>query len=456
MNDKLFIVLIIFIQVIFIFQGLDFADAGFHAVFYSRIFSDPSSVQYNFMFWFTGIVGGIWLKLFPGMGVLGLRLAGIICTTITLSVTYRLLKRHLDMGPLRLSLILIVLFLGTAIKELNYNDISALFFVCAASLLFSGLTGEKPFCILLAGSFISLNTFSRVSNIAGIFLILAIWFSGYMRNKNRKQIVAQCLYFLTGFTLVSGLMIGLMMAMHHDEVFLNSLKLVTDMGINSKDSHGLYSLFKTSVVQYGTALSVSTVVLVIIEILPGIWNKLRRGLAVSVPFWRFVKYIFLGILTAIIIYRAKRDPDFWLYLYFFYAGTSLIAGCLMMTGREQKDLRLLAAIGCIMLLVLPIGSDYVLLTVGKYSVWILLPVTFDYLFKIRIVNSRIVLDENNDRTYEQHVGTKELRTLQNICIYLTLVYICGVSYYYPYFDRADRTGMRFTVNKPPFAGHIYN
>ena len=77
MNDKLFFVLIIFVQVIFIFQGLDFADSGFDAVFYSRIFSDPSTVQYNFMFWFTGIIGGAWLKLFPGLGLLGLRLAGI-------------------------------------------------------------------------------------------------------------------------------------------------------------------------------------------------------------------------------------------------------------------------------------------------------------------------------------------------------------------------------------------
>ena len=83
MNDKLFFVLIIFVQVIFIFQGLDFADSGFDADFYSRIFSDPSTVQYNFMYWFTGIIGGTWLKLFPSMGLLGLRLAGVLFTTVT-------------------------------------------------------------------------------------------------------------------------------------------------------------------------------------------------------------------------------------------------------------------------------------------------------------------------------------------------------------------------------------
>ena len=105
-------------------------------------------------------------------------------------------------------------------------------------------------------------------------------------------------------------------------------------------------------------------VLVIIGIVPSIWKKLRAGPAASIPFLRFVKFIILGILTAIIIYRAKKDPDFWLYLYFFYAGTGLITAFLIVTGREQNELKLLTAIGCIMLLVLPFGSDYVLLTVA--------------------------------------------------------------------------------------------
>src|SRR5450432_2535429 len=118
MNDKLFFVLIIFVQFIFIFQGLDFTDSGFDADFYSRIFNDPSTVQYNFMYWFTGIIGGIWLKLFPGLGILGLRIAGVLITTSTCLITYSLLRKYLRTGPLRLSLLFIILFLSTAIKEI--------------------------------------------------------------------------------------------------------------------------------------------------------------------------------------------------------------------------------------------------------------------------------------------------------------------------------------------------
>src|SRR5450755_3475503 len=226
MNDKVFFVLVISIQVLFIFQGLDFADSGFDAEFYTRIFRDPSSVQYNFMFWFTGVIGGAWLKLLPGMGLLGLRFAGVLFTTITFWITYDLLKRYLHTGPLRLSLLLIILFLSTSIKELNYDDVSALFFMCAAALLFSGLTKNKPVYIFLAGSFIALNSFSRIPNISGLLLVSAIWFSGYLNQNNNKQILTGSLTFFTGFVIASLGMIILMRSLHHDVIFFNSLRLV--------------------------------------------------------------------------------------------------------------------------------------------------------------------------------------------------------------------------------------
>ena len=446
MNDKVFFVLVISIQVLFIFQGLDFADSGFDAEFYSRIFRDPSSVQYNFMFWFTGVIGGAWLKLLPGMGLLGLRFAGVLFTTITFWITYDLLKRYLHTGPLRLSLLLIILFLSTSIKELNYDDVSALFFMCAAALLFSGLTKSKPVYIFLAGSFIALNCFSRIPNISGLLLVSAIWFSGYLSQNNSRQILTGSLTFFTGFVIASLGMIILMRFLHHDVIFFNSLRLVRKMGADSQNSHGIYSLLKASVVYYGEALSVSIVVLVALWSSSAAWKRLKTDIPSAIPYLKFVKYLVLAVLTAIIIYRAKRDPDFWLYLFLFYAGTSLIVGFLIITGRQPTNLRLLTSIGCIMLLVLPIGSDYVLLTVGKYSVWIIVPITVDYLLNIQALSSKVILSENSQHIYEQVIDRRQKTGLREASLYLTLIFVLAVSYYYPYFDRSGRFQMRFTIN----------
>ena len=373
MNDKLFFILVIFVQVIFIFQGLDFADSGFDANFYSRIFSDPSTVQYNFMYWFTGILGGIWLKLFPGLGLLGLRLAGVLFTTVTFWITYDLLKKYLHTGPLRLSLFLIILFLTTSIKEINYDDVTALFFMCAASFLFRGLTLEKTSMLFIAGIFISLNTFSRLPNLLGLALMLAIWFSGYLNRNTIRQVVFQSLIFVSGFIFMSVIMVLVMKGLHHDVIFLNSMKLVSQMGSNHENSHGLYAMLKLFIVHYGEAISISMVVMVVLWSSSAAWRRLKKDIPASIPFLPLLKYGTLLILTAICIYRAKKDPDFWFYLYLFYAGTSLIVGFLIITGRQPKNLRILASIGTIMLLVMPFGSNYVLMTVGKYAVWIIVP-----------------------------------------------------------------------------------
>jgi hypothetical protein len=445
MNDRMFFILIVFTQAIFIFQGLDFTDSGFAAVFYSRIFSDPSTVQYNFMYWFTGIIGGVWLRLFPGPGILGLRIAGIVITTSTCWINYSLLKKYLRTGTLRLSILFIVLFLATAIKEINYDDVTAFFFVCAASCLFSGLTREKNSMLCLAGVFISLNTFSRLPNILGLSLILAIIFSGFLNQKTVKQIISQSMIFFAGFGLMSVLLVILMKALHHDQFFLNSIKLTRQMGGTIDNSHSIYSMLKLYIVHYGEAISICIVVVVVLWTSSAALSKLKSRFPNRIKVLSTMKWGVLLILSAICIYRAKKDPDFWFYLLLFYAGAGLIIGFLIITGKQTKNLRLLTAIGAILLLVMPFGSNYVLMTVGKYAIWIIVPIAVDYLLNIQSLSGIVVVSEKSQRSYEQVIDAKHIAGLRNVCMFLTLIYILSVSYFYPYFDRSNRAVMRYTV-----------
>jgi len=446
MNDKLFFVLIIFVQFIFIFQGLDFTDSGFDADFYSRIFNDPSTVQYNFMYWFTGVIGGIWLKLFPSMGLLGLRFAGILFTTLTFWITYDLLKKYLHTGPLRLSLFLIILFLGTSIRELNDLDVTALFFVCASWFLYSGLSRQKYFYLFLAGSFISLNTFSRLPNILDLILIFAIWFNGYLNRHTIRQVIGQTLLFILGFIVMTAFLLGLMKMLHQDIIFWNSLKQSGKIWGGHENAQSYYVMFKQYIVHYGEGLSIAMVVMVLFWSSAAAWRRMKADIPMSIPFLAVIKWITLILLTGICIYRAQKDPDFWFYLFLFYAGTCLIVGFLIITGRQPKNLRTLSAIGCIMLFVLPMGNHFALMTLGKYALWIILPITVDFLLNIRALSSRVIVSENSQHSYEQVIDVKQMTGLRNAGIYLTLIYILSVTYYYPYFDRADRSAMRFQVN----------
>ena len=122
------------------------------------------------MYWFTGIIWAeSWLKFFPGLGFAGSAHSrssfyyGYFLDRLRPSekiFTYRLLY----VCPL----FLIIFFLATAIKEINYDDVTALFFICAAWFLFTGLTRESTFhAISVRRVFISLNTFSRLPEYHG-------------------------------------------------------------------------------------------------------------------------------------------------------------------------------------------------------------------------------------------------------------------------------------------------
>ncbi|MEO6962309.1 MAG: hypothetical protein ABIY90_10090 [Puia sp.] len=454
MNEKLFFVLVVLVQLVFIFQGLDFTDSGFDAVFYQRIFSDPSTVQYNFMYWLTGIIGGAWLNLFPGLGLLGLRIASVICTTFTFGISYNLLKDYLQTASLRLGLFLIVLFLGTGIRELNYNDITALFFMCAAWLLFTGLTKQKYLRLFIAGIFVAANMFARLPNVLDIVLVIAIWYSGYLNRITARRVLIHTLLFLGGF-LVMGIWLFLIMKeMHHDGIFLNSLNLLREMGANPENSHGFYQQFKLYVVHYSEGLVISIVVIVALWSFAAIWRRLKMEIPQIKGFWPVIKYAILGLLTVICVYRAGKDPDFWFYLFLFYAGTGLIVGFLMITGRQPEHMQLLAVLGLIMLLILPAGSNYMLMTVGKYAVWIIVPITVDYLLNIRSLSSSVIVGENSRHTYEQLITANQMNSLRNGSLFLTLIYILSVCYYYPYFDRNNRMNMTAAIPNEHLA-HIY-
>jgi hypothetical protein len=50
------------------------------------------------------------------------------------------------------------------------------------------------------------------------------------------------------------------------------------------------------------------------------------------------------------------------------------------------------------------------------------------------------------------IDINQMSGLRNACIYLTLIFILSVTYYYPYFDRSDRSGMRYPVNNAHMKG----
>ena len=224
-NAKAFFLFLFLFQVLFIFQGIDLSDEGFYATFYQQVFTQPETAQYNFMFWFSGIIGGGFNYLFPGLGLWGIRLAGVLVTTGTIIITYNLLKKYMNQGHLKAGLLLVLLFVNNNLKEFHYNNLSAFLNMLIIYFLFLGLKENKMSKIFLSGLFLSVSTFSRIPNILCAGLALAIFYYGYHHKNNLKKQVSQLLVFGAGFVFMTALLLGFMQMIGHLEIFINSLKL---------------------------------------------------------------------------------------------------------------------------------------------------------------------------------------------------------------------------------------
>ena len=91
-----FLVFIFFYQLILCFQGFDVCDEGWCLAFYQNIFTAPQSCEYQFVYYLTGLLGGIAYSIFPDGGILYFRLLNAACNILCCIMIYNLLKNYIS------------------------------------------------------------------------------------------------------------------------------------------------------------------------------------------------------------------------------------------------------------------------------------------------------------------------------------------------------------------------
>jgi hypothetical protein len=450
MNPRLFFFLLFAYQLLFIFQGVDLSDEGFYATFYQQIYSEPATQEYNFMFWLSGIIGGAFVKLFPFLGLWGIRFAGVLVTTSTIIVTYNLLKRYLNPGYLKLGLILVVLFINNNLKQIHYNDLSALFNVLTVYFLFFGLKENKPLKLFLAGLFMSLCTFTRLPNIMGMGLGLAIFYYGYHNKNSFKKQIGQAFAFGGGFIITTGLILGFMKLIGHLDIFFGSIELLNKMGKGGEESfYGPMVLVKNFLHTYYSAIKHTLILLAPIAIAAFIVGFIKKQSVYKSWIGNLIGLLII-ILATVFILKGKLDNERLLY---FFAGISIITTVLLFFTDANTDLKLLALAGCYILLTYPFTSSASLYTVGRYSLWISLPIAIDYLFNFHSYFNRLrIFGRSINFGSFIGTGTGQMKWVMLVASVILAAGCLYHSYYYPFFDKHERTDMRYAVDNKYMRG----
>ena len=449
MDVRLFFLLIFVYHLLVIFQGLDFNDEGFHLAFYQQIFSDPESVQYAFWGWLTGMIGGIFMKLFPYLGMFGIRLLGSIISTLTIILAYNLLKRYLDKVYLMVGLVMLSLFINEDAKNLYYNNLSAFLYFVVAYCIFHGMTKNKNWLLAFGGFFVGANIFSRIPNVLGVSLFLPIVYYGYLLKLSTKKILTKSLIFFAGTMLACLTLVGIMVWLHQFKFFTGSIQMIFSPSRGSKDdglngAYGFTRLLTNNIVDYLRSLRF-VLIIGVFGFLLGYVNQL--ALKSPGPWRSLIRIINYGLLLASLVLITNG----WFTrfrLMEFFVGTSLLSAIVLIEKKINPGQKLLALIGLLITLIHPFGSSEGISTVVVYSMWISFPMALDYVSKFLWINLKLETDTNARPT---HIFTilslNRISAFRNsiICIF-TVASLYNVVRY-PYLcDKHSRWEMRYSVD----------
>jgi hypothetical protein len=429
-------------QVIFTFQGMDLADSGFNAVFYQQIFDNPKSVEYNFMFWLTGVTGGLFTKAFPFMGLWGYRLLGVIINTLSIILSYRLLIRHIPKTHAMIGLFLVLLTLNNEIKELNYNIMSGLMNMLIITVIYHAVARKRILLLYIAGMLCAINMLTRIPNILSAGFFLGVLFYQFIQKDALSKILRNVVVAFVGFLSGIAVMIAVLKLMGHWEHFKYALGIVFNLANDnlpvddaSANSYGAATLIKQCIQQTLQSLSYA---LYFFLFLFFIYLQSLFSRHASVWIRNLARLTSLLTLLAFIGILWKESMSFRPVL-FIYTGIGMLCSFYWLFQKKDPLAGLLSALGMILLIYYPFGSSFGLVTAGRYSFWISIPLAVSFFLQFKGMESSFsVTLRNTTRTLKASLIPDHIRSTQKaflVFAVITGLYFC---YYYPFFDWRDR------------------
>jgi len=384
-SDAVFLAGMLIFLVAQTFQGLEMSDEGFSAVFYQRIFGNPGSVSYCFMFWMSGVIGGIWYKLFGGLGLFGLRFAGALTLFATAWLTYGLLKPHLRRHSLKMGIFLAAVILNNDVKEVHYNTLSVLFFIASSALLYFGTLGNRSWLTILGGGVMGVTLFLRIPNLTliGVIVVFAAW-SWYFR-KDWKQAARVIGFYAIGLALgIIGSFL-LMQYLGHTKYYFDAWQIILNMSKGSQvktEYTNSYESFKLVRQFISNNFRGPLSVLLVTFSLYYYFRAVNKFLSKSARQWAsWLLPVALMAATLAVLFTAYLDQRH--FIFYFYGLALFFTYLRFLHDLDRNpELLLLMGIGAYLAIVYEIGSSAGIITAGRYALWLSLPIAVDTLVSL--------------------------------------------------------------------------
>ncbi|MDR1818175.1 MAG: hypothetical protein LBR07_08455 [Puniceicoccales bacterium] len=383
-------------RVFLFFFGFDLLDTGWMQHSYQQIFTAPASVEYNFLYYFSDLLGGVWEAIFPNAGIIGGRVLGLLLLMATVVLIYRMLRGVFHPKALSLAFVLCCVF-ASSFPYFNHHPLTTFLTVSAIALLMKGLLRGNALFTAGAGALLVLNSFTRIPNSAVFALVAlipaAVFFQDGTRKETRRESCQKLWRALLAFAAGAGAalcaILFTMLVLGHLNIFLNALTVMGKIAEDDNAStHSLANILRFNIGSLEVAFPVNAVfvALALTQIL--VFSFARR---ISRPAVRIPLMVFsVLLLAALSVFYLNPLQNHLVLILYFAAGVPIVARLVWILNERahcesgqrattEEFLLLLAAL--IVMATFPIGSDFGVFNMGRFALWFTFPIGFAILVR---------------------------------------------------------------------------
>jgi len=438
-------ILIILFPALFIVQGLDLTDTGFHL---SRI-SNFTEQQSGGITWFSFFIGYIWEQVFGQLGLTGFKILSYILYELTIWTVFfgfrRIFKRKY---------LLFYIFLGMMMTLsmktffFSYDNVSNLFLVLGGTLLLVGVISDSRIKILLAGLVFALSTFSRLPDIVSLALIGLFPFYAFIKKYRIRDVWESRLVwlrstgvFMAGFLLGASLVLVIIHMFGQLEQVLGSIgETLNVFANNGGDAGHSASGMISRQLESGKRMFNNAMLFILILLLFSWFIQNKKTL-------KLILYYSLAVIGAAAFIFVRTDHDYFVNYVNIITGSQIALALLFFLGIFQLETkyRFTLLCGIAVMFVSYMGSDTGLLK--SATGWF---VTIPALF--------LIFDEIGDvKIWTDHQSSTREMTISSGRMKFFLVYVIiltslMIRYVAIFGDEGSRLRMVHAVDIPMARG----
>lgn len=360
-NKRLHIFLTLGIAFIYLLivslQGFDLCDEGFYLSFYQQFFNNPNSASYQFMFYLTGLFGGIWNTIFGWGGIFSFRLLNVLVILLTAHITYKVTEDYINSKIFLVATFLVILLNNFGNMVVNYNYFTALLVSISVLFLLNGINKNKKWLLFFGGFFIGLSFFARVPNITmlslGSLLIINLFYL-----KDWRLFRNSILFLVLGCFTAILITILAMIQMGHFNIFVDSVsENILSLGIEKDSNHNLGRMMIAYLYSY-----------IVISRFLVLYFFLFAGFVFSFKFFKTKRVRVILSVLMLLLFLAQQNMSSISNYYAFILFPILISS---FVDYRNKSIMLLNAASLLIMFCLPLGSDFGITgNMGVSSLWL--------------------------------------------------------------------------------------